>query len=59
MHPKLTHICKAFETLKGFLDNPTFEKTEKLNRLFFEFLDYYIKIINQDILILEEIRIKF
>ena len=41
MHPRLTDICKEFETLKGFLDNPTLEKTEKLNTLFFEFLDCF------------------
>lgn len=41
MHPRLVHICQEFETLKGFLQEPTKEKEEKLNTIFFEFLDCF------------------
>jgi len=41
MHPRLTNICEEFETLKGFLDNQTPEKTEKLHSIFYELIDCF------------------
>ncbi len=41
MHPRLVDICREFETLKGFLQEPTTQKEEKLDSLFFEFLDCF------------------
>jgi len=41
MHPRLVTICKEFETLKGFLEDQTPTKKEKLHTIFYEFIDCF------------------
>lgn len=44
MHNSLVEICKEFETLKGFLKNPSKEQKDTVNRLFYEFMECFSKI---------------
>ncbi|RXJ69362.1 hypothetical protein CRV08_04995 [Halarcobacter ebronensis] len=41
MHNCLVEICKEFEKLKGFLNNPTKEQEEIVNRLFKSFMECF------------------
>lgn len=44
MHNSLVEICKEFEKLKGFLNDPTKEKKELVNKLFYDFMECFPKI---------------
>ena len=44
MHRCLTEICIEFESLKGFLKEPTDEKKETVNRLFYKFMECFPQI---------------
>lgn len=41
MHNCLIEICQEFETLKGFLQTPTKEQEEKVNELFYKFMECF------------------
>lgn len=44
MYKCLEEICKEFETLKGFLKEPTNEKKVLVNKLFFQFMECFPQI---------------
>jgi hypothetical protein len=44
MHKCLIEICQEFETLKGFLKDPKKEDKEKVNRLFYKFMECFPQI---------------
>lgn len=41
MYNCLIEICQEFETLKGFLQTPTKEQEEKVNELFYKFMECF------------------
>lgn len=41
MHNCLIEICKEFEELKGFLKNPSDDKKELVNKLFYKFMECF------------------
>lgn len=44
MNKCLQEICKEFETLKGFLNNPNEKQIETVNRLFYNFMECFASI---------------